>query len=155
MGLENVTCAGLMEHLQTHPQAYDVVVLSHVVEHLTKRELLEALRLTRAALVPGGQALLLTPNAASPFGFLYAVSDFTHELLLTATSLSQVAAATGFEIVYLGGVRPPRTSVRGWLKAAAWASVRPVLARALGDRRLPFGTVVEPELIGAFRRPLA
>jgi SAM-dependent methyltransferase len=109
--------------------------------------------LVRAALKPGGRALFLTPNAASPLGFIYAVSDFTHELLLSATSLSQVAGAAALEVVYLGGARPNPKNLKGIAKAAAWAVLRPALVRVYGDRRLPYGGVVEPELLGVFQRP--
>jgi 2-polyprenyl-3-methyl-5-hydroxy-6-metoxy-1,4-benzoquinol methylase len=153
MGLSNVDRDDLVHHLESHPNTYDVVVLSHVIEHLTKNELLSCMRLVRAALKPGGRALFLTPNAASPLGFIYAVSDFTHELLLSATSLSQVAGAAALEVVYLGGARPNPKNLKGIAKAAAWAVLRPALVRVYGDRRLPYGGVVEPELLGVFQRP--
>ena len=153
MGLVNVSQDNLVSHLQSHPDTYDLIVLSHVIEHMTKNELLECMRLTRAALRPGGRALFLTPNAASPLGFLYAVSDFTHELLLSATSLSQVAGAVGLDIVHLGGAKPTPRNLKGFAKAAAWAVLRPALASVYGDRRLPYGAVIEPELIGVFQRP--
>ena len=96
--------------------------------------------------------VLLTPNAASPLGFIYAVSDFTHELLLSATSLAQVAGATGLRPVFLGGTSPNPNGRRGRVKALAWRAMRPAIAAIYGDRRLPYGRVVEPELIGVFER---
>jgi 2-polyprenyl-3-methyl-5-hydroxy-6-metoxy-1,4-benzoquinol methylase len=153
MGLTNVQAESLFDHLPKHPGAYDFILLGHVVEHLTKDELMRCMHLAVDALKPGGRIALLTPNAASPFGFIYAVSDFTHELLLTATSLSQVARAVGLEVVFLGGTTPNPRAWRGKARAALWRTVRPALAAIYGIPRIPFGRVMEPELLGVFARP--
>lgn len=155
MGLTNVARENLVDHLKANEGGADLLVLSHVVEHMTKSELLSCMRLVRAALKPGGRLLLLTPNAASPLGFIYAVSDITHELLLSATSLSQVTDVAGLKVVYLGGARPTANSLKGRVKGMAWSVLRPALVSVYGDRRLPYGGVVEPELLGVFERPHA
>jgi hypothetical protein len=106
------------------------------------------------ALRAGGQIVVLLPNAGSPLGLPYAFGDFTHEVYFTAMSLAQAAALAGLPIVRIAGITPDAGSASGALKAALWAAVlRPLLVALLGDRRMRFGHVMEPEIVGVFARP--
>jgi 2-polyprenyl-3-methyl-5-hydroxy-6-metoxy-1,4-benzoquinol methylase len=151
-GLTNVQREGVLEHLAAHPGAYDFILLPSVVEHFTKEELLRCLQLVREALKVGGRAVVLAPNAASPLGLMSAVSDITHEVLLTASSLAQVGAAAGLEKIFVGGTTPPPIKLRGQMRALVWTALRPVFAAVYGDHHFEYGRVMEPELIGVFYR---
>lgn len=144
---------GFLDHLANHPGAYDFILLPHVVEHLGKEEFLRCVQLVREALKVGGRAVFLAPNAASPMGLMSAVSDFTHEMLLTASSLAQVGTAAGLEKIFVGGTTPPPIALRGKLRALAWLAMRPALSAVYGDGHFAYGRVMEPELIGVFYRP--
>jgi 2-polyprenyl-3-methyl-5-hydroxy-6-metoxy-1,4-benzoquinol methylase len=150
-GLSNVRQADMFAHLQQSPARYQLVIASHVLEHLHKDEVVRCLRALRGALRPGGRIVVLTPNAGSPLGLPYSFGDFTHEVHFTAMSLAQVAAMADLSIVHLGGVRPDPAGWRGRLRRGVWdVLLAPVLGAALGDRRMRYGNVMEPELIGVF-----
>jgi len=154
MGLENVAREDAFTHLRAHPRSYDFILASHIVEHLPKDAVVEGLGLMGKALRDGGRLVVLAPNAASPLGLPYAFGDFTHEVYFTAMSLAQAAALAGLTIVDIGGIAPDAVGAKGALKAALWAGVlRPLLVGVLGDRRMRYGHVMEPELIGVFGRP--
>ncbi|MET0555461.1 MAG: class I SAM-dependent methyltransferase [Vicinamibacteria bacterium] len=150
-GLANVRQADMFVHLEESASRYDLIVASHVIEHLHKSEAVRCLRALRHALRPGGRMLVLTPNAGSPLGIGYSFGDFTHEVHFTAMSLAQVAAMADLSVVHLGGVRPDPAGLRGRLRRAAWdLLLAPALGAVLGDRRMRYGSVMEPELIGVF-----
>ncbi len=151
MGLENVAREDAFAHVRSHPGAYDFILASHVLEHLRKEDVVQCLGLVGRALRKGGRLVVLLPNAGSPLGLPYAFGDFTHEVYFTAMSLAQVSALAGLSIVHIGGIAPDAGSVAGLLKAGLWAALlRPALGAVLGDRRMRFGRVLEPELIGVF-----
>jgi SAM-dependent methyltransferase len=151
MGLQNVAQEDALTHLRAHPRAYDFILASHILEHLPKGEVVASLGLMGRALRAGGRLVVLLPNAGSPLGLPYAFGDFTHEVYFTAMSLAQAAALAGLPIVRIAGVAPDPRRASGLVKAALWAGVlRPLLVAVLGDRRMSFGGVFEPELVGVF-----
>jgi len=79
---------------------YDLIVMSHIVEHLPKTEIIETLRLIRTKLLTeGGALIVLTPNAQSNTGSYWAYEDFTHTVIFTAGSLFFVLKEAGFKQV--------------------------------------------------------
>jgi SAM-dependent methyltransferase len=153
MGLQNVAQEEALTHLRAHPHSYDFILASHIVEHLPKGEVVECLGLMGKALRADGRLVVLLPNAGSPLGLPYAFGDFTHEVYFTAMSLAQAAALAGLPIIQIRGISPDRTSATGLIKAALWAGLlRPLLVAVVGDRRMRFGRVLEPEIIGVFGR---
>jgi SAM-dependent methyltransferase len=151
VGLQNVAQEDALSHLRAHPHTYDFILASHIVEHLPKGEVVECLGLMGRALRVDGRLVVLLPNAGSPLGLPYAFGDFTHEVYFTGMSLAQAAALAGLPIIQIAGVAPDRGSAAGLLKAALWAGLlRPLLVAVLGDRRMKYGHVLEPEIIGVF-----
>jgi hypothetical protein len=72
--------------------------MNDVLEHFDKREVLQFLGLAYKKLSPHGRLILKVPNGANPI--LAGSSryiDFTHELLFTEESLSQVLRISGFK----------------------------------------------------------
>lgn len=153
-GLPNVRRQDLFEHLEEGPARYDLILASHVMEHLPKPQVPVCLRQMARALRPGGRIVVLTPNAGSPLGLPYSLGDFTHEVHFTAMSLAQVAALADLAIVHLGGIAPDPAGLRGRVRRAVWdLAMGPALRAVLGDRRMRYGAVMEPELIGVFASP--
>jgi SAM-dependent methyltransferase len=153
MGLQNVAQEDALTHLRAHPHTYDFILASHIVEHLPKGEVVECLGLMGKSLRADGRLVVLLPNAGSPLGLPYAFGDFTHEVYFTAMSLAQAAALARLPIIQIRGIAPDRASATGLIKAALWAGLlRPLLVAILGDRRMKFGRVLEPEIIGVFGR---
>jgi 2-polyprenyl-3-methyl-5-hydroxy-6-metoxy-1,4-benzoquinol methylase len=82
-----------------HQQVYDFVIMSHVVEHFPKEEIIPLLVRIRETIKPGGAVIVMAPNAQSHTGAYWAYEDFTHYTLFTSGSLFYVLRAAGFSQV--------------------------------------------------------
>ncbi|HRH33299.1 MAG TPA: class I SAM-dependent methyltransferase [bacterium] len=79
-------------------EQFDAVIMSHVLEHLPKDDIISILRKIKSnLLVPGGRIYIMVPNAQSATGCYWAYEDFTHTTLFTVGSLSYVLKAAGFK----------------------------------------------------------
>lgn len=82
--------------------AYDYIIMSHVLEHLPKSEMVPQLKNIHALLKPDGKLIVAVPNAQSNTGAYWRYEDFTHHYLFTSGSIYYVLAAAGFKnITYL------------------------------------------------------
>lgn len=76
---------------------FDFIIMSHVIEHIPKSEIIEILlAIKKHLLSQNGKLLILTPNAQSNTGCYWAYEDFTHTTLFTAGSLIYVLRCAGF-----------------------------------------------------------
>jgi 2-polyprenyl-3-methyl-5-hydroxy-6-metoxy-1,4-benzoquinol methylase len=90
----------LIDFTTTCTTTYDFIVMSHVLEHLSKDTIIDTLQLIRNKLLkPGGVFFIMVPNAQSNTGCYWAYEDFTHTTLFTAGSLYFVLKSAGFEQV--------------------------------------------------------
>ncbi|MBI1748425.1 MAG: class I SAM-dependent methyltransferase [Acidobacteria bacterium] len=117
LGIKNVECAEVMEYLEDSPNRFDVVTALDVLEHFKKEEVIPLLEAIRASLRSGGVIILQTPNADGPFGSRYRYADFSHEVVFTRTSISQVLAMAGFRRI---AVYPTGPVCHGILSAVRW-----------------------------------
>lgn len=92
----NVVQANALEFMGGHEEQFDMILAVDLIEHLTKDQILQFLDLSHRALKPGGQLIIQTPNADSPFGTIHAFGDFTHEVFLNINSLGAVMQVCGF-----------------------------------------------------------
>lgn len=77
---------------------YDFIIMSHVLEHLNKNEVISTLSHIRSHLLSDtGKLLIMVPNAQSPTGTYWAYEDFTHNTLFTAGSMIYVLKSAGFD----------------------------------------------------------
>ena len=83
----------------THAESYDFVIMSHVLEHFPKGEVINQLRMVRKVIKAGGALIVMVPNAQSNTGCYWAYEDFTHTLLFTSGSLYYVLKSSGFSSV--------------------------------------------------------
>lgn len=84
------------------PTRFDLVIMSHVLEHLPKESIISTLKdIKQNLLKPGGIIYIVVPNAQSATGCYWAYEDFTHSTLFTAGSLLYVLKAAGFKEVTL------------------------------------------------------
>lgn len=81
---------------QSHESFYDYIIVSHVVEHFPKDEIVALLDRIRRLLKPSGVALIIVPNAQANTGAYWAYEDFTHHTLFTSGSLYYVLRQAGF-----------------------------------------------------------
>jgi cyclopropane fatty-acyl-phospholipid synthase-like methyltransferase len=77
---------------------FDVVYLSHVIEHIKKENLFEFLDGVKRILNDGGFFLIVAPNSAAYFNAAAnRYGDLTHEIGYTELSLRQVLMVSGFK----------------------------------------------------------
>jgi SAM-dependent methyltransferase len=119
-GIAGVHCAEAVEFLKDKVQAYALVSLLNVFEHLRKDEVVALLRALHRALRPGGRVLAVTPNGLSPFAGATRYWDFSHEGAFTPASWRQLAAATGFRPPVFEEYGPVVHSLAGAVRSVLW-----------------------------------
>lgn len=76
---------------------YDRIIMSHVLEHIRKEDMIDTLvHIKKHLLKEGGIFLLMVPNAQSPTGSYWRYEDFTHNILFTSGSCIYALRAAGF-----------------------------------------------------------
>lgn len=84
--------------LNHNNKKFDVIIASHVLEHIDKSEIIKTVKLIKNRLLsPNGRFLLMVPNAQSNTGCYWAYEDFTHSTLFTTGSIYYVLKSAGFE----------------------------------------------------------
>jgi SAM-dependent methyltransferase len=91
-----------LEALAAANEHFDLIVAFDVFEHWDKPMLVASLTQFAALLGPEGQVLARFPNGQSPFGRVHQYGDLTHQTVLSASSISQLANMTGFTVVRVG-----------------------------------------------------
>jgi cyclopropane fatty-acyl-phospholipid synthase-like methyltransferase len=100
-GLNVVKINDIVEYATSFNQSkYDFIIMSHVLEHIDKDNIIPTLLAIRQNLLADrGQMLIMVPNAQSNTGCYWAFEDFTHTTLFTAGSLYYVLKAAGFQTI--------------------------------------------------------
>ena len=75
---------------------FDLILMSHVLEHIPKNEVIPTLESIKKMLAQGGSFIVMVPNAQSATGVYWMYEDFTHHLLFTAGSLKYALLSAGF-----------------------------------------------------------
>lgn len=76
---------------------FDRIIMSHVLEHIRKEDMIDTLiHIKKYLLKEGGTFLLMVPNAQSYTGSYWRYEDFTHNILFTAGSCIYVLRSAGF-----------------------------------------------------------
>lgn len=117
MGISGVEQADLFAFAQRHPQQFDVVIATDLLEHFDKPAVLAALDALAFSLKQGGLLIARTPNGQSPFAGRYRYGDFTHGTIFTPKSLRQVLTVTGFADLRFFPANP---AVHGALSLVRW-----------------------------------
>jgi len=95
---------------------YQLITMSHVLEHIPKEIMPAELAAIKEMLAPGGAYIVMVPNAQSNTGPYWMYEDFTHTTLFTAGSLKYVLLGSGFKSVEF--VDPKCTAgLNAWAKA--------------------------------------
>jgi 2-polyprenyl-3-methyl-5-hydroxy-6-metoxy-1,4-benzoquinol methylase len=113
-----------LDFLRSNAATYSAIVAFDVLEHLTRPELLDALRQFHESLSPGGVLLLHLPNGASPHHGRIRWGDMTHELAFTAHALGQLLVPLGFTVPRAYEDRPVAHGLKSAVRAALWQIVR-------------------------------
>lgn len=80
---------------------YDLIIMTHVLEHLPKDFIVSTLQELRRILKDNGELFVAVPNAQSNTGCYWMYEDFTHQTLFTAGSLLFVLRQAGFSNISL------------------------------------------------------
>jgi SAM-dependent methyltransferase len=81
---------------------FDLIIMSHVLEHFPKEEMVSRLAKIRQLLKDDGKIVIMVPNAQSNTGAYWAYEDFTHHYLFTSGSIYYVLKASGFsKIIFI------------------------------------------------------
>ena len=91
-----IACGDGREYLADKENAYDLIVLNDVFEHIPPPEALELLACLKAPLRPGGTLALRVPNMANLFAAYSRYMDISHVTGYTEQSLMQVLDQAGF-----------------------------------------------------------
>ncbi|MFE4107943.1 class I SAM-dependent methyltransferase [Almyronema epifaneia] len=102
-GFQQVVCADINSYFTTQTDSLDCVVMSDVLEHLSKPEVIQTLKAIFQHLKPGGKLIVRVPNLSNPFNLKTQFGDFTHETGFTQSSLQQVFQVAGFQVETVHG----------------------------------------------------
>lgn len=122
----NVILGDAMEFLQSHSDAFDLIVAFDFLEHFRKEEIFPILDVFYAALRPGGRVILSTPNAESPLP-TYSWWDFTHETLFTSNSMKQILQVVGFKDVRILPAEPVPHGVFSAIRWVLWKGFKAMI----------------------------
>lgn len=98
-GLDVVQIQSIREFSAANQGQFKLILMSHVLEHIPKEEVIENLQSIRKMLAPGGAFIVMVPNAQSATGVYWMYEDYTHYQLFTAGSLIYVLKSAGFESI--------------------------------------------------------
>lgn len=105
----------IFDYIKATGEKFDVIYLSHVLEHIEKKQLFHFLKSVKKILSNKGFFIIVAPNSAAYFNSLAArYGDLTHETGFTDKSLSQALMLSGFkniEIKNFFGVGNPGLNV--------------------------------------------
>jgi 2-polyprenyl-3-methyl-5-hydroxy-6-metoxy-1,4-benzoquinol methylase len=128
LGIEGVEHGSVMEALSRQPDAsLDCLIAFDLIEHLDRDEMLALVDQARRVLRSGGRWIIHTPNAESPFASRMHYWDFTHEFILTRTSIAQLLLSSGFESVACFEDVPVVHGLKSAVRWILWKCIRSML----------------------------
>jgi 2-polyprenyl-3-methyl-5-hydroxy-6-metoxy-1,4-benzoquinol methylase len=98
-GLKVEMVTDLASYMEENRQAYDFILMSHVLEHIEKTLIIPYVKAIKFMLKENGLFMVMVPNAQSNTDCYWAYEDFTHSTLFTTGSLYFVLLAGGFKEV--------------------------------------------------------
>jgi 2-polyprenyl-3-methyl-5-hydroxy-6-metoxy-1,4-benzoquinol methylase len=94
----NCIQADVFDHLESTDDVYDVVFCEQELNHLTKDEIIDFLKLVRNKMTPGGTLIAHALNGANPITGAEALAqNFDHYNTFTEYTMKQVMEYTDFE----------------------------------------------------------
>ncbi|MFZ3166127.1 MAG: class I SAM-dependent methyltransferase [Candidatus Methanoperedens sp.] len=90
------------DFLKSTKEAYDIIVLNDILEHLKKEDAMNLIENAKRKLNNNGIVIARVPNANYPFSNTIRYRDFTHELIYEIESLRYILKLYNLKIVYVG-----------------------------------------------------
>lgn len=120
--------------------AFDVITLFDVCEHIPRNDLEKTFRKLSRILVPGGTLIVRVPNCQSPFGWVNQLGDHTHISQLSGPILKRAGEQVGLSCIKVSDALDERTLsytpkalIRRLLQALTLALIR----YSWGSKRTP------------------
>ena len=147
MGVKNIEAGDLFTFLKEYQDHFDLIIAFQIIEHLSKNEAVDCMDLIYRALKEGGKVLVATPNVTSPAGLWSTFGDFTHELVFTSRSLSQLLRVSGFSNVGIYGQGPVAYNFRSGIRLIMWKVLKKILSFCFLVQRGMGGSIWKDEPI--------
>lgn len=93
----DISQTNLIDYVNDNTNKFDLIILSHVLEHVPKSEMVDVLQGIYNLLKTDGQLLIAVPNGQASTGSYWMWEDFTHHWLFTSGSLKYVLVKSGFD----------------------------------------------------------
>ena len=90
-----------VDFLNLHKNTFTVISMFHVIEHISKEDIIPLICACREALTDDGCLILETPNMANIDGLLMRYNDFSHLTGYTQQSLCQLLQVCSFSKIEL------------------------------------------------------
>jgi 2-polyprenyl-3-methyl-5-hydroxy-6-metoxy-1,4-benzoquinol methylase len=123
-GLQEIKVADAIDYLAIAKNAYRLINIQNLLEHLTEKDLFELLDLVARALEPGGLVFGVVPNSKSLLSARVRYADITHERSFTPESLRQSFVAVGLKPVLIAELGPLVHGLSSAVRWAVWQLVR-------------------------------
>ena len=120
LGITDVESQDMNTFLSANENAFDVVFLMDILEHLEKAELFDLLERVRNALRKGGIVIIHIPNAEGLFGLRMRYGDLTHENCFTPGSIRQALSVFGFQNILCFEDKPVVHGGKSLFRYIAW-----------------------------------
>jgi len=128
LGIEGIFEGDLMQTLHSlSDESKDLIISFDVIEHFTKNELLPFVDEVYRVLKKDGSWVIHTPNGGSPLGGRVLFGDFTHEMMYTRTSLTQLLLASGFSRITCHEDTPIPHGIKSTVRWILWKCIRSLL----------------------------
>jgi cyclopropane fatty-acyl-phospholipid synthase-like methyltransferase len=152
LGIKNVIQADIKEFLPGHVEMYDLILARDIIEHLTKDEILDVLETIYKSLKVDGLFIVQSPNGESPFSGRIRYGDFTHEVVFTRSSLSQVLTEVGFRDVEFYSAGPVPKGLKSTARYILWKCIESVLRLYTAIETGSFSGIFTQNVIAAARK---
>lgn len=152
LGIRNLYVGSLEDHLRERPNAYGVIFMRDVLEHIPKNDVCTVLDLCAHSLQQGGVLVVQVPNADSPFFGRIRYGDFTHHAAYNKSSLSQLFLLAGLvPFDFRPAIVLPLTirTVRKWL---SWKFFSTMYRAGLSAELGPGDYIVSMNIVAAARK---
>lgn len=116
--------ADVLSFLRQDRASYDWIGCLNILEHMTKDDVLETLRLSAARLKPGGALVAMVPNGLSPMSGSTRYWDFTHLLAFVPNNFRQLAPLCGFAAPEFRECGPVTHGLLSAIRSIAWQGLR-------------------------------
>ncbi|MGN6291494.1 MAG: class I SAM-dependent methyltransferase [Chitinophagaceae bacterium] len=117
--------ANLFHFLSSEEDNFFILItLFDVVEHLTRQETFDLMKLIRQKLKPGGILVIHMPNGISPFVGHVFWGDITHEWCMTPQSAATLCSLHGFKEFEAKEHLGAGNGIKGQVRKFAWFFIR-------------------------------